>query len=84
MLKIKDLQVQYITNASGEKTAVVLPLEVFQELLETISDLDEDSDPDTGLLLQASLQARLEQQRKSVENGERGTTLEAARQRLKL
>lgn len=84
MLKVKDLQVQYITNASGEKTAVVLPLEVFQELLETISDLDEDNDPDTGLLLQASLQARLEQQRKSVEDGERGITLEAARQRLKL
>ncbi|MDX9954818.1 MAG: hypothetical protein RBT75_12015 [Anaerolineae bacterium] len=81
-MKVKDLQVQYITNADGEKTAVVLPLEVFQELLETISDLDEENDPDTGLSLQAPLQARLEQQKKSVENGGRGVSLDAVRQDL--
>lgn len=83
-MKIKDLHVQYITNADGEKTAVVLPLDVFRELLETISDLDEESDPDTEATLQTALQARLEQQQKAVQNGERGIPLEAVRQRLGL
>ena len=30
---------QYITNDKGDKTAVVLPIEVFQEILEDIEDL---------------------------------------------
>lgn len=37
MLELKQLQ--YVTNQAGEKTAVILSLEEFQELLEDIEDL---------------------------------------------
>lgn len=33
------LHPQYITNEAGEKTAVILPIDEFQELLEDIDDL---------------------------------------------
>ncbi len=33
------LTVQYVTDSSGEKTAVILPLQEFQQLLEDLSDL---------------------------------------------
>ena len=39
MVKLKDLHPQYITNESGEKTSVILPISEFQELLEDIEDL---------------------------------------------
>ncbi len=39
MLDLKQLRPQYITTDSGEKTAVVLPLTEFRELLEDIEDL---------------------------------------------
>lgn len=41
MLDLKRLEsaVQYITNPDGEKTAVILPIEEFRELLEDIEDL---------------------------------------------
>ncbi len=39
MLSIKELQVQYITNEAGKKTAVILPIEEFQELMEDLADL---------------------------------------------
>ena len=35
----KDLGLNYITNEAGEKTAVVLPIEQFQSLLEELEDL---------------------------------------------
>ena len=31
--------VQFVTNAAGEKTAVIVPLADYQELLEDLSDL---------------------------------------------
>ena len=31
--------IQYITNGSGEKTAVILPLDQFQALMEDVEDL---------------------------------------------
>jgi PHD/YefM family antitoxin component YafN of YafNO toxin-antitoxin module len=37
----KELKVQYITNESGEKTAVVLPIAEFEELMEDMEDLAE-------------------------------------------
>jgi hypothetical protein len=40
MRKISELQVQYVTNDAGKKTAVILPIEEFEELLEDIDDLD--------------------------------------------
>ena len=83
-MKIKDLQVQYITNPDGEKTAVVLPLDVFQELLECSVDFLEVGDPDAGLELRADIRARLEQQQQAVKAGERGESLDAVRQRLGL
>jgi PHD/YefM family antitoxin component YafN of YafNO toxin-antitoxin module len=41
MLDIKKLEseVQYITNQDGEKTAVIVPIEEFEELLEDVEDL---------------------------------------------
>jgi PHD/YefM family antitoxin component YafN of YafNO toxin-antitoxin module len=39
VLDLKQLGVQYITNQAGEKTAVILSLDEFQELLEDIEDL---------------------------------------------
>ena len=41
MLDLKKLEseVQYITNQSGEKTAVIVPIEQFEELLEDVGDL---------------------------------------------
>ncbi len=39
MLNFEQLELQYITNETGEKTAVILSMETFQELLEDIKDL---------------------------------------------
>ncbi|HXD29720.1 MAG TPA: hypothetical protein VN643_01295 [Pyrinomonadaceae bacterium] len=39
MLDIKQLEVQYITNQTGEKTGVIMPIAEFEELLEDIEDL---------------------------------------------
>lgn len=39
MLNIKELQAQYVTNDTGKKVAVILPIEEFEELLEDIEDL---------------------------------------------
>jgi hypothetical protein len=36
---IRELDVQYITDAAGEKSAVILPIEQFYELLEDLDDL---------------------------------------------
>lgn len=39
MLDMKHLELQYVTNDAGEKTAVILPIDRFQELIEDIEDL---------------------------------------------
>ena len=39
MLDVKQLELQYVTNDAGEKTAVILPIEQFQELIEDMEDL---------------------------------------------
>jgi len=41
MLDLKKLEseVQYITNQDGEKTAVIVPIGEFEELLEDVEDL---------------------------------------------
>ncbi len=39
MINRKDLTLNYITNESGEKTAVILPITQFEELLEDLEDL---------------------------------------------
>ncbi|MEK6405791.1 MAG: hypothetical protein AABN34_02380 [Acidobacteriota bacterium] len=39
MLDIKHLELQYVTNDAGEKTAVIMPIGQFQELIEDIEDL---------------------------------------------
>ena len=39
MLDVKQLELQYVTNHAGEKTAVILPIDQFQELIEDIEDL---------------------------------------------
>ncbi|MGI8654071.1 MAG: hypothetical protein ACR2LC_02500 [Pyrinomonadaceae bacterium] len=39
MLDLNQLDIKYITNETGEKTAVILSIKEFQELLEDINDL---------------------------------------------
>ena len=41
MLDLKKLEseVQYVTNTDGEKTAVIVPIAEFEELLEDVEDL---------------------------------------------
>jgi hypothetical protein len=39
MLNLEQLKLQFITNESGEKTAVILPIDEFQELVEDLEDL---------------------------------------------
>jgi PHD/YefM family antitoxin component YafN of YafNO toxin-antitoxin module len=39
MINTKDLALNYITNEAGEKTAVILPIEQFESLLEDLEDL---------------------------------------------
>jgi PHD/YefM family antitoxin component YafN of YafNO toxin-antitoxin module len=36
---IRDLHAQYVTDENGKKTAVILPIEEFEELLEDIEDI---------------------------------------------
>jgi PHD/YefM family antitoxin component YafN of YafNO toxin-antitoxin module len=36
---IRELQAQYITDEKGNKTAVILPIEEYEELLEDLQDL---------------------------------------------
>jgi hypothetical protein len=41
MLDLNRLEtaVQYVTNSSGERVAVIVPIEEFEELLEDLEDL---------------------------------------------
>jgi PHD/YefM family antitoxin component YafN of YafNO toxin-antitoxin module len=39
VLNLKEIEFQYVTNQAGEKTAVLLPIEEFQELMEDIEAL---------------------------------------------
>lgn len=39
MLKAEEIECQYVTNADGEKMAVVIPIDTFQQLLEDLEDL---------------------------------------------
>ena len=36
---IRELKAQYVTDPSGKKTAVILPIEEYEELLEDLRDL---------------------------------------------
>ena len=38
MLKPDDIEYQYVTDATGEKTAVVIPIGIFERLLEDLED----------------------------------------------
>jgi hypothetical protein len=39
IIDLKQLDVQFVTNQSGEKTAVILSLAKFQDLIEDLEDL---------------------------------------------
>ena len=39
MLNIKQLEIQYVTDQTGEKTGVLMPIAEFEELMEDIEDL---------------------------------------------
>ena len=37
--KIHEMELKYVTNESGEKTAIILPIKDYEELLEDLEDL---------------------------------------------
>ena len=39
MLDVSKLEINYVTNDAGDKTAVIVPIENFNELMEDIEDL---------------------------------------------
>ncbi len=39
MVRIEAANLQFVTDEDGEKRAVILPIEEFQELLEDLADL---------------------------------------------
>lgn len=39
MLKLKELNVQYVTNEAGERSSIIMSIEDFEALLETLEDL---------------------------------------------
>ena len=39
VLKLKEMNVQYIINESGERSSVILPIEDFEALLEDFEDM---------------------------------------------
>jgi hypothetical protein len=39
MHTIRELQAQYVTNETGKKVAVILPIEEFEDLLEDLEDM---------------------------------------------
>jgi hypothetical protein len=39
MQRIEQFDIQYVIDATGEKSAVILPIEQFYELLEDLEDL---------------------------------------------
>jgi len=38
-MEIRELQARYVTDENGKKTAVILPIEEFEDLLEDLEDL---------------------------------------------
>lgn len=39
MVDIRELRAQYVTDEEGKKTAVILPIDEFDELVEDLADL---------------------------------------------
>ncbi len=39
MLNLKEIRTQYITDEIGKKTAVIIPISDFEELMEDVRDL---------------------------------------------
>ena len=39
MIDVKHLEIRYVTNQAGDRTAVIMPIDDFQELIEDIEDL---------------------------------------------
>jgi hypothetical protein len=39
MRSLRDLQAQYVTNETGKKVAVILPIKEFEELIDDFEDL---------------------------------------------
>jgi hypothetical protein len=39
VVELKQLRLQYLTDASGQKVGVLMPLEQFNELMEDVGDL---------------------------------------------
>ena len=65
ILDIKKLEVEYVTNSAWEKTAAIVPIDSFDELIEDIEDLavvaerrEEPTITHNQLLSELSLQNR--------------------------
>lgn len=39
VMNVKELELQYVTDQSGAKTGVLVPIDEFEELMEDIDDL---------------------------------------------
>lgn len=39
MLNLKEMKVQYITNEAGERSSIIMSIEDFEALLESLEDL---------------------------------------------
>lgn len=39
MIKLNEIHPQYITDAKGKKTSVIIPISEFEELMEDVEDL---------------------------------------------
>jgi hypothetical protein len=39
MTGIREIQAQYVTDENGKKTAVILPIEEFEDMLEDLEDV---------------------------------------------
>ncbi|MCL4263384.1 MAG: hypothetical protein KJ069_09220 [Anaerolineae bacterium] len=67
MVKLKVLNVQYITNESGERSGVILSIEDFEALLEDLEDMalvvERQHEP---TISHAELKAELKRDRKDA------------------
>ncbi len=91
-MKTTTLRTQYIINAKGKKTGVLLSLKRYEQLMEDLHDLavvaerrkEEPISLDEGLELTKTFRKRLLRQKKAVAKGERGELLDDVVARLGL
>lgn len=64
---------QFITDSNGERIAVILPIELYEQIKPMLdAELDDDGE------IRSEVRRRLMQQLQAVEDGERGIPLDEA------